>query len=165
LFDHLTRTQIENYGHRPFPAAEWLFVSDHLSLCEECRLKVEEAVDGDAAYLALKSWVFDEAEARSSTAGRWRRSVAAIHAFRPRSSTLVFGSALASLILAAAGWLGWQAMQRIKLKPEVAVTIPSVPVPEPPWRTHEPAAGSGDRQPGGRARVRALDRPRVAGAS
>jgi len=125
LSEHLTRIQIENYGHRPFPAAEWLFVSDHLSLCEECRLKVEEAVDGDAAYLALKSWVFDEAEARSSAGGRWRRFVVAIPSFRPRSYTLIFGSALAALLLAATGWMGWWGMQRIKPKPEVAVTIPS----------------------------------------
>ena len=131
MSDHITRTQIENYGHRPFTAAEWLLVSDHLSLCEECRLKVEEVVDGDAAYLALKSWVFDEAEARSSTAGRWRRSFAAIPSFRPRSSMVIFGSALASLLLAAAGWLGWQAMQGVKPKPEVAMAIPSPGVSPP----------------------------------
>jgi hypothetical protein len=60
LSDHLTQIQIEGYGRRPLPAAEWLFVSDHLSVCEACRRRVEESVDGEATYHALKSGVFDE---------------------------------------------------------------------------------------------------------
>jgi hypothetical protein len=118
LSDHLTQIQIESYGRRQFPAAEWLFVSDHLSVCEECRLKVEEIVDCEATYLALKSGVFD-------TESRWRRLVDAIPSFWPRSYTLIFGSALATLLLAPAGWLGWRALQRMKTQPKIAVTIPS----------------------------------------
>ena len=118
MSDHLTQIQIESYGRRPFPAAEWLFVSDHLSVCEECRLKVEETVDCEATYLALKSGVFD-------TESRWRRLIDAIPSFWPRSSKLIFGSALATLLLAPAGWFGWQALQRMKAPPKVAVTIPA----------------------------------------
>jgi hypothetical protein len=128
LSDHITPTQIEDYGRRPFPAAEWLFVSDHLSVCEECRLKVEGTVDFEATYLALKSGVFDEAMATES---RWRRLVATIPSFWPKSSTLIFGSAVATLLLAVASWLGWQALQRIKARPKVAVTIPSPGVSPP----------------------------------
>ena len=124
MSDHLTQIQIESYGRRPFPAAEWLSVSDHLSVCEECRLKVEETVDCEATYLALKSGVF-------VTESRWRRLVDAIPSFRPRSSTLIFGSALATLLLVASGWLGWQALQRAKAPPKVAVTIPSHSVSPP----------------------------------
>jgi hypothetical protein len=124
LSDHLNQIQIESYGRRPFPAAEWLFVSDHLSVCEECRLKVEETVDCEATYLALKSGVF-------VTESRWRRLVDAIPSFWPRSSTLIFGTALAILLLAAAGWFGWQALQRMKAPPKVAVTIPSPGVSPP----------------------------------
>jgi hypothetical protein len=47
-----------------------LSVVDHLSVCEECRRQVEEAVDGEAAYLALKTGVFDETAPRSSPAER-----------------------------------------------------------------------------------------------
>jgi hypothetical protein len=135
LSDHLTQIQIESYGRRPFPAAEWLFVSDHLSVCEECRLKVEETVDCEATYLALKSGVFH-------TESRWRRLVDAIPSFWPRSSTLIFGSALATLLLVAAGWLGWQALQRTKAPPKVAVTSPSPSVSPPvsPARRSEGAS-------------------------
>jgi hypothetical protein len=70
LSDHLTQIQIESYGRRPLSAAEWLFVSEHLSACEACRRRVEESVDGEATYLALKSGVFDEAGPRHSSAGR-----------------------------------------------------------------------------------------------
>jgi hypothetical protein len=198
LSDHLTQTQIKDYGRRPLPAAEWLFVSDHLSVCEKCRLKVEATVDNETVYLALKSGVFDGAEARSSitwrahltfeqmagliegrasaedlqsandhlawcqecdtavddlrdfkeqiaaeleqenqrpSAGvaaesRWRRSFASTHSFLPKSYTFIYGSALAALLLAAVGWLGWQALQRIKSPSKVAVTTLS-PEPSP----------------------------------
>jgi hypothetical protein len=59
LSDHPTQTQIDSYGRRLLPAAEWLSVSIHLSVCEVCRQKIEDAVDGEAAYLALKSEVSD----------------------------------------------------------------------------------------------------------
>jgi hypothetical protein len=192
LSDHLNQTQIVDYGRRPLPPAEWLFVSDHLAVCELCRLQVEEVVDNEATYLELKSGVFDEAEARSSdaerahltfeqmacfvdetiadgklrvvkehlawceecetavddlrafkeqiapeleragrpspmgaaTESRWLRLIAAMAPSRPKSPALVFGSALAILLLAV-GWLAWQALPGMKSKPEVAVTAPS----------------------------------------
>ena len=68
MSDHLTNTQIKDYGLRLLPAAEWLFVSDHLAVCELCRRQVEAAVNGEAAYYALKSGVLDEIEAGSSVA-------------------------------------------------------------------------------------------------
>jgi anti-sigma factor RsiW len=70
LSDHLTQIQIEGYGRRPLPAAEWLFVSEHLSGCEACRRRVEESVDGEETYIALKSGVFDETGPRPSSAER-----------------------------------------------------------------------------------------------
>jgi hypothetical protein len=135
LSDHLTQIQIESYGRRPFPAAEWLIVSDHLSVCEECRLKVEETVDCEATYLSLKSAVL-------VTESRWRRLVDAIPSFWPRSSTLIFGSALAMLLLVAAGWLGWRALQRMKAPPKVAVTIPAPGVSPPVSPAPRPEASS-----------------------
>lgn len=124
MSDHLTQIQIESYGRHPFPAAEWIFVSDHLSVCEECRLKVEETLDCEATCLALKSGVFN-------TESCWRRLIDAIPSFWPRSSTLIFGSALATLLLAAAGWLGWQTLLRMKAPPKIAVTTPSTGVSPP----------------------------------
>jgi hypothetical protein len=187
LSDHLTQIQIEGYGRRPLAAAEWLFVSEHLSGCEACRRRVEESVDGEATYLALKSGALDVTEARPSSAerahlsfeqmsgfvdedvageeqqvvkdhlswckecetavddlrafkaqvapelerenrlspmgvaaeGRWRRMVAAMTSFWPKSPSPVFGSALAIILLASVGWLGWQALREKKDKPQV----------------------------------------------
>jgi hypothetical protein len=67
LSDHLTQTQINNYGRHLSSAVEWLFVSDHLSVCKSCRLEVEKALNPDAVYRALKSEVFNSAEALSSS--------------------------------------------------------------------------------------------------
>ena len=209
MSDHLTQTQIVDYGRRPLPSVEWLFVTDHLAVCESCRLQVEEVVDNEATYLALKSGVFDEAEARSSVAehehlpfeqmvgfvdetigggelqvvkehlarcegcetavddlrvfkeqigpeleragrptptvaateSRWRRFIAAVASSRPKSPALVFGSALAILLLAV-GWLGRQALPGMKSEPEVAVTAPSPGVSPSvlPASTPDPAA-------------------------
>jgi hypothetical protein len=63
LSDHLTQNQIESYGRRPLPAPEWLLVSDHLGVCEACCQKVEESLDNEAVYFALRSGVFAEVEA------------------------------------------------------------------------------------------------------
>jgi hypothetical protein len=67
---HLTKHQIEGYGRRALTAAELLSVSEHLGLCEECRRQVQRALDGDAAYLALRSELFRESELFSSLAGQ-----------------------------------------------------------------------------------------------
>jgi anti-sigma factor RsiW len=193
LSDHLTQIQIEGYGRRPLAAAEWLFVSEHLSACEACRRRVEESVDGEATYLALKSGVFDETGPRPSSAerahlsfeqmadfvdkalaaeelqvvkdhlawceecettvddlrafkdqvapelerenrlspmgvaaeSRWRRMVAAMTSFWPKSPAPVFGSGLAIFLLAAAGWLGWQALRETKDRPQATVSTPA----------------------------------------
>jgi hypothetical protein len=66
LSEHLTQNQIVTYGKNPLLPAEWLLVSDHLAVCELCRLQVEELVDNQASYLALKSGVLDETEASSA---------------------------------------------------------------------------------------------------
>ncbi len=71
MSEHLTKTEIEDYGRQKLSAAELLSVSDHLSACEACRRQVESALDGDAAFFALKSGVFDDAAERlSSPVGR-----------------------------------------------------------------------------------------------
>ena len=61
MSEHLTQNQIEGYGRRTLSTAELLSASDHLGACEPCRRRVERALDGDAAFLALKSDVLGEA--------------------------------------------------------------------------------------------------------
>ena len=191
LSEHLTKIQIVEYGRRPLPPVEWLFVSDHLADCELCRRQVEEVVDNEATYLALKTGVFGEADGMhltfeqvagfvdetiagsklqevnehlawceeceatvddlrafkeqvtpelehqgrlsppmaAATDSRWRRLISAVASFRPKSPALVFGSALA-VLLVVVGWLAWQALPGMKIKPEVAGRAPS-PVASP----------------------------------
>ncbi len=210
MSEHLTQTQIVDYGRRPIPTAEWLFVSDHLAVCEECRLQVEEVVDDEATFLSLKSGVFDEAEEGSlvaegihltfeqmadyvdetiasrerqvveehlvwcelcetavddlrafkeqvtpeleqegsliligtATESRWHRLLAAMISFQPKSAVLVFGSALA-ILLVTIGWLASLALPGMKNKTEVAV-IPHSPGVSPsvlpPSTLESPAA-------------------------
>jgi hypothetical protein len=191
LSEHLTKNQIVDYGRRPLPPAEWLFVSDHLAVCELCRLQVEETVTNETTFIALKSGIFDEVEARSpvgegihlsfeqmaslvdktiakgkeqlvkehlarceeceaavddlrafkeqvapeiawergqTPSGRvrvsgWQRLMAALGFIQPKSPALVFGTALA-ILLVAVSWLAWQGLPGMKNKSEVVGTRP-----------------------------------------
>jgi anti-sigma factor RsiW len=61
LVEHLTRKQSEDYCRQQLGVAELLSVSDHLGECETCRRQVESAMNGDAAFFALRAELFDEA--------------------------------------------------------------------------------------------------------
>ena len=69
LVEHLTQRQFEGYRRRQLGVAELLSVCDHLDECEACRLRVEGAADGDAAFFALRSELFGGAAEGSSTRG------------------------------------------------------------------------------------------------
>jgi hypothetical protein len=58
--EHLTQKQVEGYSLRQLPAAELLAVSDHLGECGACRLRVESALNNDAAFFALHEEAFSE---------------------------------------------------------------------------------------------------------
>jgi predicted anti-sigma-YlaC factor YlaD len=66
LVEHLTKKQVEDYCRQRLRVAELLSVSDHLGECEACRRQIECAMNGDAAFLALRSEVFGEAAEISS---------------------------------------------------------------------------------------------------
>jgi hypothetical protein len=193
LSDHLTQTQIEDYSRRSLPALDLLSVSDHLGLCDACRRQVQRALNGDAAYLALRSELFDQTNLFSSHTARahltFEQIVGSVDAtiageelqivkdhmaccqqcllavedlrafkdqigpelerqdqlspvsvtsekgwhrwimFWPKS--LVFGSALAALLLAASGWMVWQAITGTDREPVTSGTAPS-PAPSVP---------------------------------
>jgi hypothetical protein len=193
MTEHLTQSQIEDYGRRSLTAVDLLSVSDHLGLCDACRRQVQRALNGDAAYLALRSELFDDAELFSSSAGRahltFEQIVGTIDATlagqelqlvkdhlaccqqcvlaaddlrafkdqiepeldrQDQSSSvsvtsekgwrrwvmlwpkpLVFGSALAALLLAVSGLVVWQALKETKEEARTIVTTPS-PVPSVP---------------------------------
>lgn len=58
MAQHLTQKQIEDYCRRQLAATELLAVADHLAGCETCRSAM--GGNGDAAFLDLRSQVFDE---------------------------------------------------------------------------------------------------------
>jgi hypothetical protein len=61
LVEHLTPKQLEDFRRRRLGVAELLTVSDHLGGCEACRRRLEGAVNGDAAFFALRAEVFGDA--------------------------------------------------------------------------------------------------------
>jgi hypothetical protein len=61
LVEHLTQKQLEDYCRRQLEVAELFSVSDHLDECAVCRRQLENAMNGDSAFLALRSEVFGEA--------------------------------------------------------------------------------------------------------
>ncbi|HXG66013.1 MAG TPA: hypothetical protein VNO70_13000 [Blastocatellia bacterium] len=66
MIEHLTQKQVEDYCRQQLGVAELLTVSDHLGECEACRRQVERAMNGDAAFFALRLEVFGEAAEVSS---------------------------------------------------------------------------------------------------
>jgi anti-sigma factor RsiW len=58
--EHLTEKQVEEYSLHRLSATELLTVSDHLGDCEACRVRVEGALSGDVAFLALHEEAFSE---------------------------------------------------------------------------------------------------------
>jgi anti-sigma factor RsiW len=207
LSEHLTPTQIEDYGRHKLSAAELFSVSNHLDVCEACSRQVERALDGDAAFFKLKSEAFGEEALLFSPAGRthmtpeqiagyidellageelqtvkdhltvceqcemevndlrafrdeiaaglyreyqpssivtenrWRRVLAFMPPLLPKPRTLIFGSALASLLLILAGWALLQMLQREET--EVVETPHSLPV-QAVTPVVSPTPGSGE---------------------
>ena len=58
--EHLTQKQVEDYSSHQLSAAELLAVSDHLGECAVCRERLEGALSGDMAFLALHDEAFSE---------------------------------------------------------------------------------------------------------
>lgn len=56
---HLTQKQFEDYASQRLQASELLAVSDHLDECEQCRAQIEATLNGEQAFLAMRSEVFD----------------------------------------------------------------------------------------------------------
>jgi len=66
VIEHLTQNQVDDYCRQHLRVAELLSVADHLGECEACRRRIECAMNGDAAFFALRSEVFGEAAEFSS---------------------------------------------------------------------------------------------------
>ena len=66
MAEHLTQKQVEDYCRQRLHVAELLPVSDHLGECEACRRQIECAMNGDAAFFALRAEAFGGAAETSS---------------------------------------------------------------------------------------------------
>jgi hypothetical protein len=64
--EHLSQKQVEDYSQHRLAATELLAVSDHLSECEVCRVRVEGGMNGEAAFVALHAEAFGEYGERSA---------------------------------------------------------------------------------------------------
>ncbi len=63
--EHLTQKQIEDYSQHRLPGAELLAVGDHLAACEACSLRLETALNADAAFFGIHDEAFAETEGTS----------------------------------------------------------------------------------------------------
>lgn len=60
MVEHLTQQQIEDYSRRQLATTELLAVADHLAACDTCQQRIAIVGNGDAAFLDLRSQVFDQ---------------------------------------------------------------------------------------------------------
>jgi anti-sigma factor RsiW len=60
LIEHLTQNQVEDYRRQRLEPVELLSVADHLAECEACRGRIERAMNGNAAFFALRSEALGE---------------------------------------------------------------------------------------------------------
>ena len=126
---HLTFERTAAYVDEALAGEELQVVKDHLTGCEQCAMAVD---DLRAFRNQVTPGLNREYQPHPSPAAKetlWRRFVAAMPSLSPRSPALVVGSALAALLMIAAGWLIWQAMGRNEKNPKVAQTTPSPTTP------------------------------------
>ena len=60
MLEHLSEKQVEDYSLHRLRAAEVFGVGDHLAECEACRLRIERALNLDAAFVTVHAEVFSE---------------------------------------------------------------------------------------------------------
>jgi hypothetical protein len=126
---HLTFERTAAYVDETLAGEELRVVKDHLTGCEQCAMAVDDLRAFRNQVMPGLDREYRQSTAPATTENRWRRFVAAIRALSPRSPALVVGSALAALLMVAAGWLIWQAMERNGKNPKMAQTTPSPTTP------------------------------------
>jgi hypothetical protein len=116
---HLTFEQIVGSVDATLAGEELQIVKDHLACCQQCALAVDD-------LRAFKDQIEPELDRQDQLSSESETGEKARHLwsmFWPKP--LVFGSALATLLLVASGWMVWQALNRTKEEPRTAVVTPS----------------------------------------
>ncbi len=121
---HLTFDQTADYVDGILTGDELLLARDHLNSCGKCLLAVNDLRafrDQVAPELGRE---YRPSSVQAKTEKPWRRFVAAFPTFSFKSPRLVFGSALASLLLIASAWLIWYSLREKAVKRETIVKVP-----------------------------------------
>jgi hypothetical protein len=124
-YGHLTVEEIANYVEGKQGGEDPQTVKDHLAVCEECSLAVEDLRDFRNAVAPNLDREYRPDSFPVSTERRQRRLLSFLPGswWRPR---LAFGSALAVLLLSVTGWLIWRAQRKPETpKTEVTVVAPT----------------------------------------
>jgi hypothetical protein len=126
---HLTFERTAAYVDEILTGEELQAAKDHLTGCEQCLM----AVDDLRAFRRLVTPGLDREyqppPAPAANESRWRRFVAAMASLLPRSPAPIVGSALAALLMIAAGRLIWRAIERNGNDLKITQTPPSPTAP------------------------------------
>jgi anti-sigma factor RsiW len=141
---HLIFEQTADYVDGNLSGEERQAIKDHLTGCEMCDAAVNDLRAFRNQVAPELAREYQPATVRSVGESGRRRFVAAISALSPRSPALVFGSALAALVLVVAGWLIWQATSQNDRKPIMTKTSPS-PTVTPIVSPTRPEEGAGEK--------------------
>jgi len=126
---HLTFERTAAYVDETLAGEELRVVKDHLTCCEQCAMAVDDLRAFRNQVMPGLDREYRQPTAPAITENRWHRFVADMRARSPRPSAMVVGSALAALLMIAAGWLIWQAMERKGKNPKMAQSTPSTTTP------------------------------------
>ena len=134
---HLTAEQTALYVEGALAGEGLQTVSDHLSICDQCSLVVEDLRDFSEQVAPTLGREYRPAAAPPPAAGWWRRASGSLPSFFRLSPGPAFASALALILLAVFGWLIWRTQAEREPRQEVAVVAPSpslqpTPVAAPP---------------------------------
>jgi len=126
---HLTFERTAAYVDETLAGEELQVVTDHLTGCEQCAMAVDDMRAFRNQVMPGLDRAYQPPHAPAAHENRWRRFVADMIPLLPRSPARVVGYALAALLMIAAGWLIWQAIERNGKNPKIAQTTPSPTAP------------------------------------
>src|SRR5215475_9573371 len=127
---HLNFERTAAYVDEVLAGEELQFVKDHLTGCEQCAMAVDDLRAFRNRFMPGLDREYRQPPAPATTENRWPRFVAAMRFLWLRSPALVVGSALSALLMIAAGWLIWPAIERNWNDPKITQTpaSPTTPV-------------------------------------
>ncbi len=126
---HLSSEQAADFVDGILAGEELRMVDDHLTSCELCRMTISDLRAFSDQIAPGLDHEYRPSNLRPEPEGLWERLAKSIRAFLPGPPALVLGSAVAALLLAAAGWLVWRSLRQEERKPEIVRTESSPAVP------------------------------------